>query len=455
MINAIQLGQQAWKTWRETSVNTRIFAAMLTVGGLTVLVKMVSAGKELVIAYQFGTSDALDAFVMAFLLPQFVIELIGGALNAALIPTYVQVREQEGFEAAQRLFSSVMFSSIALIVVASVLLTFLAAYILPVLASGFSAEKLMLTQRLYFVLLPTLLFSGMAITWNAVLNAGHRFAFGAVVPMVTPLLTMLLLVGIGAQVGILTLAVATAVGLALEAALLGWRLRRHGMSLMPRWYGASPAVRQVFRQYVPTVAASFLMGGTAIIAQSMAATLGSGSVSALAYGSKVTTLILGVGSLAVSTAVLPHFSQMVALNNLAGVRHTLVTYSRLILIATLPVTVILIYCSEPLVRLLLQRGAFTEADTQLVSQVQSVYLLQVPLFVLSILFVRVISSLKANHLLLWGTVLNLILCGIFTYILVQWFQVVGIALAITLMTFISTLYLVTAGIRLTNRHHHS
>jgi len=197
------------------------------------------------------------------------------------------------------------------------------------------------------------------------------------------------------------------------------------------------------------------MGGTAIIAQSMAATLGSGSVSALAYGSKVTTLILGVGSLAVSTAVLPHFSQMVALNNLAGVRHTLVTYSRLILIATLPVTVILIYCSEPLVRLLLQRGAFTEADTQLVSQVQSVYLLQVPLFVLSILFVRVISSLKANHLLLWGTVLNLILCGIFTYILVQWFQVVGIALAITLMTFISTLYLVTAGIRLTNRHHHS
>src|SRR6476620_9176850 len=98
MINAIQLGQQAWKTWRETSVNTRIFAAMLTVGGLTVLVKMVSAGKELVIAYQFGTSDALDAFGMAFLLPQFVIELIGGALNAALIPTYVQVREQEGFE---------------------------------------------------------------------------------------------------------------------------------------------------------------------------------------------------------------------------------------------------------------------------------------------------------------------------------------------------------------------
>ena len=106
---AIQLGQQAWKTWRETSVNTRIFAAMLTVGGLTVLVKMVSAGKELVIAYQFGTSDALDVFVMEVSPPSICDRIHRRGAHAALIPTYVQVREQEGFEAAQRLFSSVMF----------------------------------------------------------------------------------------------------------------------------------------------------------------------------------------------------------------------------------------------------------------------------------------------------------------------------------------------------------
>ncbi|MBA3754505.1 MAG: virulence factor MviN, partial [Nitrospira sp.] len=270
MNSAIQLGQQAWKTWQETSVNARIFAAMLTVGGLTVIVKLAAAGKELAVAYQFGTSDALDAFVIAFLLPQFVIELIGGALNAALIPTYVQVREQEGLEAAQRLFSSVMVSSIAVILVASGLLALLAFYLLPVLASGFSPDKLALTRRLYFMLLPTLLFYGIAITWSAILNAGERFALGAVVPIVTPVLTVLLLLGAGDRVGIFILAIGMVLGLALEAALLGWGLTRHGISLVPRWYGASPAVRQVFHQYVPTVAASFLMGSTGLIAQSMA-----------------------------------------------------------------------------------------------------------------------------------------------------------------------------------------
>jgi putative peptidoglycan lipid II flippase len=439
-----------WSTWQHRSINRRIFAAIITVGGLTVLVKLAAAGKELVIAYRFGTTDALDAFIMAFLLPQFAIELIGGSLNGAFIPTYIHVLQHEGQAAAQRLFSTVMASSLVLVIVAAVMLTALVTYLLPVLASGFGPEKLALTRRLYFFLLPTLLCCGFAAIWSAILNAAERFALAAVIPIITPLLTMLLLLGLGTQGGIVILAIGTVLGLALEAGLLGWRLRRNGVSILPWWYGATPAVKQVFRQYSPAVMASFLMGSTAIISQSMAATLGPGSVSALAYGSKATTLVLGIGSVAISTAVLPHFSRMVALGDAAGLRHTLKTYARLILLVTLPLAAVLIYYSEPLVRLVLQRGAFTQADTDVVSRVQVLYLLQIPLIAVSILFVRVISSLKASHLLLWGTVGNLILIVLFTYLFLQRFQVVGVALAISLMHLISAAYLMYAGLRLTN-----
>src|SRR6266516_6913501 len=152
MINTLQVGQQRWNTWRERSVNTRIFAAMVTVGGFTLLVKFTAAAKELVVAYQFGTSDALDAFLIAFLLPGFAISLVAGSLNAALIPTQIQGREHEGQEAAQRLSSSIMLSSAGLLVAVSVVSALVASYILPVLASGFSAEKLALTTSLYYVL---------------------------------------------------------------------------------------------------------------------------------------------------------------------------------------------------------------------------------------------------------------------------------------------------------------
>ena len=448
MNNTIQLGLNWWNTWRESSVNTRIFAAMVTVGGFTVLVKLAAGAKELIVAYHFGTSDVLDAFLIAFVLPGFAITLIYGSLNAALIPTYIQVREQEGKEAAQHLSSSIMISSGGLLLVVSLCLALFAPYILPILASGFDADKLALTTSLYYVMLPCLLFSGLATTWSAILNAQERFALAAIGPIVTAVVTVLMLIVLAKAWGIYALAVGSVTGSLLEAGLLGWWLGRQGISVVPRWHGVTPAVRQVWGQYTPIIAGSFLMGSTSLVAQSMAATLGSGSVSALAYGSKITTLILGVGSVAVSTAVLPHFSRMVARSDWDNVRHTLLTYARLIVLITLPITLVLIYFSEPLVRLLFQRGAFTEADTKLVAWVQVLYLLQVPIFVLGMLMVRLISALKANGILMWGAGINLFVNVASSYLLMKWLGIAGIALSMSLMYLVSCCYLLFVSLRL-------
>jgi putative peptidoglycan lipid II flippase len=454
MMNTLQLGQQWWKTWRESSVNTRIFAAMVTVGGLTVLVKGAAAVKELVVAYQFGTSDALDAFLIAFLLPGFAISLVAGSLNAALIPTYIQVREHQGHEAAQGLFSSVMVWSTGLLLALTIVLAASASYILPVLASGFSDEKLALTTSLFYALLPCLVFSGLGLTWSGILNAQDRFALASAVPIATPVVTAVILLVLSKHLGIYALVLGTVAGLVLEAGLLGWWLGRQGISILPRWDGVTPAVRQVWNQYLPMIAGAFLMGSATLVGQAMAAMLDPGSVSALSYGSKITTLILSVAAVAVSTAVLPHFSRMVAIADWPGVRHTLLTYARLIVLITLPLTVILIYFSEPLVRLLFQRGAFTEADTQLVAWVQDLYLLQVPVFVLGMLVVRLISALQANRILMWGAGINLICNIVFAYFLMKWLGVAGIALSTSLMYLASTSFLLYMALRLMKRVSH-
>jgi putative peptidoglycan lipid II flippase len=448
MNSVLQVGLTWWNTWQERSVNRRIFAAMATVGGVTVVVKLAAAAKEVVVAYQFGTSDELDAFLIAFLLPQFAINLIGGSLNAALIPTYLQVREQEGQGAAQRLLSGVMVLSVGFLVGLSVVLAVTASYILPLVASGFSPEKLAVARSLYYGLLATLVLSGLATTWGAVLNAENRFALPAAAPVATSILTVLVVIGIAKQWGGYALVLGTVGGVLIETTVLGWALAREGVSLIPRWSGISPAVKEVLRQYAPMVAAGFLMGGAAVVSQSMAAMLDSGSVSALAYGNKVTSLILGIGAVAVSRAVLPHFSRMVIAMDWDGLRHTLLTYSRWLLIVTIPVTLALIYFSEPVVAVLFQRGAFTEADTNLVGRVQAMLLLQVPLYMVSMLFVRLVSAFKANHLMLWGNVINLCLCVALTYVFMQWFGVVGVALATSVMYIMSCGFLVLVSLRL-------
>src|SRR4029078_7629041 len=93
------------ESWREGSVNRRIFSAMMTVGVMNSVVMLVSSFRDLVVAHQFGVGDNLDAFLVAYLLPATAVSVVAGSLNAALIPTLIQVREQEGKEASQRLFS--------------------------------------------------------------------------------------------------------------------------------------------------------------------------------------------------------------------------------------------------------------------------------------------------------------------------------------------------------------
>jgi len=448
MKSTVQGGLDWWDAWQKRSVNASIFAAMVTVGGITMCVKLAAVVKDVVIAMQFGTSDALDAFLIAFVLPAFAINLIGGSLNAALIPTYIQVQEQEGTQAAQHLLSSVMVWTIGVLVALSVVLALTSPYLLPLMGSGFTDDKLALVQSLYYMMLPTLILSGIATIWSSLLNACDRFALAAIVPVATSLVTVLIVVGMAEQWDSYTIALGMVVGALVETAVLGWGLSREGVSLVPQWHGASPAVKQVLGQYVPMVAGAFLMGGVNLVSQSMAAMLSPGSVAALSYGSKVTNLMLGIGALAVSTAVLPHFSRMVAVRDWRGLRHTLLTYSRWLLIGTLPVTVALIYYSEPVVALVFQRGAFSAADTHLVGQVQAMYLLQVPLYVVSMLFVRLISALKANHVFMWGNAINLSICILLTYVLMQRFGVFGIALASSLMYLISGVFLLCVSLQL-------
>jgi len=441
-----------WKAWNKRSVNRRIFAALLTVGSFAALGKVVSAAKDIVVAHDFGASDTLDAFLIAYMLPEFAFMVLAGALNAALIPTLIEVREHEGREAAQRLLWSVTAWSAIVLAAVSVGLALSASYVLPIVAHGFSTEKLTLTLSLFYFLIPVVVVEGVAILWAAVLNSGERFALAALTPLIIPSMTIISILVMRGSWGIYSLASGVVFGCVLEMALVGWGVSRQGFSLIPRWYGRwyrlNAATRQVVRQYVPLVAGQFLASGSLLVDQSIATTLGSGSVSALSYGNKIVAVLMGVGSIALGTAALPYFAKMVAAHDWSGVRNTLKTYGRLILLATIPLTLILVYLSEPLVRLLFQRGAFTAEDTILVSQVQIFYLLQIPIYMLAILVVRLISSLRANNLLMWGALGSFSLNLVLDYVFSLFWGVTGIALATTVVHTVTLCYLSYALIRL-------
>ena len=407
MIQALDVYRVRWNAWRSASINRRIFAASLTVAALSSVVHVCGAVKDLVVAYYFGTSDAFDAFLIAFLLPSFLVSVVAGSFPPAFIPAYMEVQHKKGQEAAEHLYSDVMGWSLVALIGTSLLIAALTPIVLPILGSGFSETKLHLTHTLFLILLPLLVLKGVTALWTMKLNAGDQFGFASAIPILTPIIAIVSLVYGSGNWGIYALATGTVVGACAETVIMGWYLKSIGENLVPRWFRCGPDLTQVIKQYGPGVAGAMLMAGTMLVDQAMAAMLGPGSVSALSYGGKVVSFAVAVGATALGTAVLPHFSRMVAAADWIAVRHTLHTHVSLILKISVPVTLIAVVLSESIVRALFQRGAFTVIDTHLVAQVQAFLLLQVPLYLVGIVIVRLISALKASYILMWGCVLNI------------------------------------------------
>jgi putative peptidoglycan lipid II flippase len=322
-----------------------------------------------------------------------------------------------------------------------------APWFLPYLGSAFSPAKLHFTEHLLYVMLPFVLFNGISLFAGTTLNAGEKFAAPALVPVITPVVTVGLIFMVKSW-GVYALAIGTVGGSLLEAALVFGLLRSHGMSMTLKAPRLDPAVRRVLGQFFPVLGGTFLMGGTAIVDQSMAAMLPSGSVAALSFGSKVVGLILAIAATALSTAALPYFSQMTAARDWNGCRHTLKKYSLLVGVMTVPLTAGLVLFSRPVIALLFQRGAFTSADTDLVSRVQSFYALQIPFYICGMLFVRFLSAMRRNELLMYGSTLNLVLDIVLNLIFIKFLGIAGIALSTAAVMFSSCLFVVLCSMKL-------
>ena len=418
----------------EASVNRRIFraAAVVTLSG--VLVKLVATGKEFVLAGTFGRSDSMDAFLIAYLIPGLLVNLFSESMNQALIPTLVRVRESEGLVRAQDLLSSAMVWTFVLLAGGSGAMALAAHLFFPLVVPHFSANKLLLTEELFYGLLPIVLIAGIASNCTAVLNTVGRFAWPALLPVVWPIVIIL-----GAWLwapitGIWSLVYANVLGALVYAMLMVWMMNTHGYRFHLHWNGATEATREVAGQYGPILLSGLVASGGLLVDQGMAAMLPPGSVSTLVYANRFVSVVLNLLAGAISTAVTPYFSQLVARRDWDGCRHTINAYFRITALISVPVAMAMIFGSQLLVRLTYQHGAFGAHDTAAVAPVQAMYAIQLPFFVVSRVFYRFLVAIRRTSLILYCGVINLILDVVLNLVCMRFYGVAGIALATSLWT---------------------
>jgi putative peptidoglycan lipid II flippase len=420
--------------------------AALTIALFSGLVRFASVGKELFVAWRFGTSDDLDAFLISILVPVAIVTILANAASASFIPVYIETRHNEGSASAQKLFQSVIGWGVVLLLILIALVVIAARWYLPILGSGFGAGKLQLTFKLLWWNSLVIVLGGMAAVFSSALNAERQFAVTSAAPLCTPVLTVILLwIAPGSRAFSLTAGLIA--GASVELLLLAIAARGVGLGIYPRWPHMDPKIRRLAGQFAPVISGAILTSGNVVVDQAMAAMLATGSVAALNYGNRVVQFPLALLSAPLGTALMPYLSQLAAARDWVELKHTARRYIGLSLAIGLPLTAGLIVFARPIVSLLFHRGAFTDGDALQVSRIQTFYALQIPAYLVSMIMVRLISSIQANQFLLIAAIINLLTNIILNFVFMHWMGLPGIALSTSMVYLLSTIFCYAVAVR--------
>jgi putative peptidoglycan lipid II flippase len=325
--------------------------------------------RTIVIAHQFGTRPDLDAWFVAFRLPDLTFQLLAGAtLGSAFIPTFANVMAKRGDREAWRLASSVLNLVLLATILVALVGVLLAPLIVPLLAPGLgegTGQQQQLTDQAVdltrIMMLSPVLFavSGM---FMGILNARHHFFAPALAPMFYNA-AIIVAALFSDDVRVLSFAVVIGALLHLLVQLPALRIVGMRWQMITEWRDA--AVREVGRLMAPRVIGLGAYHFNFVIATFFASTLASGAISAVNYAWLVVMTPLGLFGMAISTAAFPRLAEQAARED-AELKATLSKALRLILYLSIPASVGLMILAQPLTALLLRSGAFGADSMDLV-----------------------------------------------------------------------------------------
>jgi putative peptidoglycan lipid II flippase len=407
------------------SYHRRIAEGLLWVSIFVLLGKLAGAAKEMTIAWRYGVSATVDAYVFVFNLVNWPVSVWFSILTVVLVPLAARLRNDNPAE-LPRFRGELLAFTLLLGVGLGALFWFGLPTLLGAGRAGLTGESL--DQALAMAgPLSLMLPLGLVVSlFSAWMMAGgrHRNTLIEAVPALVILLALLLPPGWLPD----PLIWGTVAGLALQLAGLAWPLRRAGELAPPSAAFQSPAWRGFWGGIGIMAVGQVLMSFVGIIDQFFAADLGQGALSTLGYANRILALVLGMGATAIGRATLPVFSEAHA-NGGIDVNALAMYWAKLMFVLGMGALLIGWIAAPGVVSLLFERGAFTPDDTKAVTRVFRYGLVQVPFYASALTLVNLFAGQKRYYVLLVSGAVGLAIKVIAATALVKFMQLDGLVLS--------------------------
>ncbi len=400
--------------------------------------------REVVAASYFGIKGPMSAFTIAFQVPNLVRSLFAdAAIQAAFVPIFTEQLEQGEKREAFRLASTLFYLMALVLSAVTALFILLAPVIMPLFAPGYDGEQLDLVVALSQLLFPILIVLGVTGIAAGVLNSYGRFAVFALSPLFWNLAIIAVLVGFipafPSDDEIYVYAAGILVGTVVQFAIQAFDTRNTPFRLMKVFDWRSPAVRRVLILMLPVTISLGLINFNLLI-NSFFGTLIADPVTAerapagIDKAFRIYMLPQGVFSVAVATVLFPTLARLAARADFDRLRATMANGMRQIALLLIPATAAILVLSEPMIRLVYQRGEFDASQTELVATALFWFAFSLPFNGVFLLLTRTFFSLQRPWVPSVIALLNLALTALLALALYGEFEVAGIVAATAVAT---------------------
>lgn len=403
------------------------------------LSRLIGFGRDVLIAAFLGATMHADAFFVAFRFPNLFRSLFAeGTLNVSFVPLFTENLKKKGDKSAENFASEAFSFLFYVLLIFVVLMELVMPFATSILAPGFDTipGKIEVTTFLSRITFPFLLFVSLVSLLAGVLNSVGRFAAAAFTPCILNLVMIYsLLLGspfvenpsIAISVGVLLAGV-------IELLFLYVCVKRAGFSIrlfspFKTFMHISKELKKLFRRMLPGVLGSGVYQINLFLDTFFVSFVGAGAMSWLNYAHHLFQLPIGIIGVAIGTVLLPVLSHYIAEGKIKQAIHDLNRGLEVSLAMSVSSMIGLIVLAKPIVTILFQRGAFTEASTSPTALALQAFAIGLPAYMLTkalapFFYARGDTKTPVRIAVI-GVVVNACLC----LTLMQFWGHIGIAMA--------------------------
>ncbi len=418
----------------------------------TLISKVFGLVRQQAIAAAFGVGPAVDAYSYAYVIPGFLLILLGG-INGPFHSAIVSVlAKRDRSEAAPIVETITTFVGAILLLVVLVLILFSGVFI-DLVGPGLSQQVRAIAIQQLQIMAPMAVLAGLIGIGFGTLNAADMYWL----PSVSPLFSSITVIG---GIGILALQLGSQItapkyvmlgGMVLAWGTVSGAILQWLVQLVAQWRAGLGTLRLRFNWKQPGVTDVLKIMGPATLSSGMlqinlytdlffASTI-PGAAAAISYAGLLVQTPLGIISNMILVPLLPTFSRLAAPENWPELKLRIRQGLLLTAITMLPLGALMMTLAVPIVQVVYQRGAFQSQASQLVASLLVAYGIGMFVYLARDVLVRVFYALGDGETPFRISIINILLNAVLDYLLVKRFGAPGLILATVAVNFTSTIAL--------------